>query len=256
MNLPSRNSRSHKGENGKVAVIAGSRDYTGAPALASKAALRTGSDLVKTLTSKDIQDTVASYSPNFIVRSYPGCYLSPNGVKPALELVRWADVTLIGPGLSKPDTEALKQIFQNAQTKWVIDADGIMPAIEVEVSNAIFTPHSGEVNYITDAYGSIESFVEQTGNVVVEKGSTDKIYSKNGVKENNTGTSAMTVGGTGDVLAGIITSLISQGMELQNAAYTGAVINGKAGELAAENYGNGMLATDLIENIPGAMKNI
>jgi NAD(P)H-hydrate repair Nnr-like enzyme with NAD(P)H-hydrate dehydratase domain len=96
----------------------------------------------------------------------------------------------------------------------------------------------------------VESFVEETGNVVLVKGATDKIYSESGVGEVHGGHPGMTVGGTGDVLTGIMASLISQGLEPEEAAVKAAEINGKAGEAAAEEYGNGLVATDLLEEIP------
>lgn len=256
MNLPEREESSHKGENGEIAVIAGSRDYTGAPTLASKAALRAGGDLVRTLTSETVRDIVASHSPNLIVRSYPGGYLGLSGVEIALDLIEESDVALVGPGMSQPDTEALKEIFERREMRWVVDADAIKPALEAEVENSVFTPHRAEIKHIEEKYGSAQNFVEDTGNIVVQKSKTDKIYSGSGLNENKTGTSAMTVGGTGDVLAGVIASLIAQGLEPEKAAFTGALVNGKAGELATERFGNGMLATDLLERIPDAFENL
>lgn len=94
---------------------------------------------------------------------------------------------------------------------------------------------------------------EVKGAVVVVKGATDRIYTSNEVYENETGHPTMTVGGTGDVLTGVIASLISRGLNLEDSAKLGTWINGKAGERAAEKYGNGALATDMVEKIPEVM---
>lgn len=250
---PTRADSSHKGENGKVAVIAGSKDYSGAPALSAKAALRTGADLTKIYTSEKVSSTVASYSENFIVGSYSSDYFDDAAVEGAAELVKWSDATVLGPGMSKPHTEAIQKLVENADKSLIIDAEAIKPALKTDVSKAVFTPHKEELKHIEERYGSAASFAEETGNIVVVKSKTDKIYAGSDVVENSTGTSAMTVGGTGDVLTGIIASLISQGLSRKNAAVSGAYLNGKAGELAAGDLGNGMLATDMIEKIPDAL---
>ncbi|MFB6204144.1 MAG: NAD(P)H-hydrate dehydratase [Candidatus Nanohaloarchaea archaeon] len=248
-----RGENSHKGENGKVAVIGGSVDFTGAPALAAEAALRTGSDLTRVLTSEKVRDVIAGYSENLIVGSYTGDYFGHGAVKAAVELSEWSDTTVVGPGLSEPDTEALKQFFSRRDSSLVVDADAIEPAVEAGVSDAVLTPHQGEAEIIEERRGSVEEFVEETGSVVVVKGSTDRIYTSERVYENGTGCAGMTVGGTGDVLAGIIASLVSRGMGLEDAARAGAWVNGKAGERACEKYGNGMVATDLLGEVAGTV---
>ena len=241
---------SHKGENGRVGVIAGSRDYTGAPALSAKAALRSGCDLVKILTSDSVREVVAGYSENFIVDSYPGDYFDESGLEKARELEEWSDALVIGPGLGEADPDAVKSFVSKTEKPVVIDADAIEPALEAEVSKAVFTPHTQEAGLIEEKFGSIKEFVERTGAVVVVKGSTDRIYTSEGVFENQTGHPAMTVGGTGDVLTGLIASLISQGLSLEEATRLGTWINGKAGEEAAEEYGNGALAADIMVHVP------
>lgn len=247
----SREKDSHKGENGKVAVIGGSRDYTGAPALSAQAALRTGSDLVKIVTSETISDVVASFSENLIVSEYPSGCLGLSGVEEVMEGARWSDVMVIGPGLGEADGEAVEEILERTEKPKVIDADAIGPALETDISNAIFTPHSGEADLIGEKFGTIEEFVEEKEDVVVlEKGPTDKIYSENEVEEVSAGHPGMTVGGTGDVLTGIVAGLMSQGLEKKEAAVKAAEINGRSGEKAAGKYGDGMVATDLLEEIP------
>lgn len=248
-----RNSESHKGENGRVGIIAGSKDYTGAPALSAKAALRMGCDLTKILTSSSVSDVVASYSENFVVDSYSSNYFDSSALEKARELERQNDVIVIGPGLGEADSEAIRDFISSTESPLVVDADAIEPALEAEISDAVFTPHEGEVELIKEKFGSIEEFVEQEDALVVVKGSVDRVYSSSEVFENDTGDPAMTVGGTGDVLTGIISSLISQGLERNEAAHLGIWLNGKAGEMAAEDYGGGALATDITEHIPYVM---
>lgn len=245
---------SHKAENGCVGIIGGSVDYTGAPALAGKAALRTGCDLVEVLTSSEVSDTVASYSENLIVGSYESKYFNEGAVEAALEVSGWADAVVIGPGLGDPEASAIRSFVSETDTPLVVDADAIQPALETEITEAVFTPHQREAEDIEESYGSVQDFVSETGSIVVLKGNVDQVFVRGGKFRNTSGTPAMTVGGTGDTMTGIIASLISQGLELDEAARLGTWINGKAGGLATEEYGNGMLATDLIEKIPEAVR--
>jgi len=241
-----RPSDSHKGENGKVLVIGGSSKYTGAPALAARAALRSGSDLVKILTSEEAKPVVQGFSENFIVQSY-GEVFDKNSVDKALELEKWADCTVIGPGLSEFEQKAIKD-FQKKSGDLVIDAEAI-EALETSSGN-IFTPHYGEARVLRENYGSVEAFVSQTENAVLLKGEIDRIYFKEKVFENKSGCAGMTVGGTGDVLSGILASFKARGLSNIEASRLAAHVNGKAGEKAFDEYGNGLLATDVVEKIP------
>lgn len=246
-----RGQETHKGQNGRVGVIAGSRDYTGAPALAAKAALRTGCDLVKILTSESVSDTVASYSENFIVEDYSGDYFDMAALNQALELAEWADAVVIGPGVGEPRAKAVREFLQEADSTLVVDADALEHVFRSSFEGAVLTPHGGEF----DEY--VEEILDELlrdGKVVLEKGATDTVYLEDEERKVEAGDPAMTVGGTGDVLTGVIASLISQGLNRDDAAGFGAWINGKAGEKAASEYGNGMLATDVIEKIPEVLK--
>ncbi len=240
-----RNENSHKGENGKVLVIGGSSKYTGAPALAAEAALRTGADLVKILTSEEAKPVVQGFSENLIAESY-GQRFDDKSLEKARELEEWADVTVIGPGLSDFDVEALQEFAENSG-KLVVDAEAIEPLLDT--SDNIFTPHSGEAEVMGERSGSIKMYSFETGNTVLMKGRTDRVFSGKEITENETGCPGMTVGGTGDVLTGILAALKSQGLEDDGAALLSAYVNGKAGENAYEKYGNGLTATDVIEQI-------
>lgn len=237
---------SHKGENGRVGVIAGSKDYRGAPALSAKAALRTGCDLTTILTSESVSSTVAGYSENFIVRDYSSDYLDMEALERAFELDEEVDVMIIGPGLGNPEPKAVCEFIHECESPIVVDADAIEHVGQKTVDNGVLTPHKSEFKQLSD---NLDLILEK-GNVIVKKGENDVVYSGTGQYELNVGHPTMTVGGTGDVLSGIIASLISQGLKLEDAARLGAWLNGKAGKKAAEEYGNGALATDLIEEIP------
>lgn len=244
-----------KGDRGRVGVLGGSVDKSGSPALVGEAALRTGSDLVKVLTSERVADVVDGYSENVDVSHYSGDHLSADSVSKATELGAWGDVLVVGPGLSEPDRDAVRRVVAGVTVPLVVDADAIEPTLAdpSSLSEAVVTPDGVEVGMIEDAHGSLEAFAEEAGAVVVSTGATDVIYAGDERLTNETGTPSMTVGGTGDVLAGAVASMVGQGLDRRDAARLGAWTVGRAGERAAEAYGIGMTATDVVERIPAAM---
>ena len=243
-----------KGGRGRVGVVGGCVGQAGPPALAARAALRTGSDLAKIVTSEAVLTAVAGFSENLIVERYIGDHLTEGSVSEVQELESWGDVVLVGPGLSEPNPAAVQRIVEEATVPLVVDADAILPVLEGgPFPGAIFTPDSKEVDQITDVYDSLEAFSRETGAVVVSTGSSDEIYAGDRSWTNETGTPSMTVGGTGDTLAGIVASLVGQGLDRFDAARLGTWLIGTAGERATAEYGIGMLATDLIEYIPEVM---
>lgn len=246
-----RESRTHKGENGRVAVLGGSKDFSGAPALAAEAALRSGADLSRVLTSEKVSSTVASFSENLIVDSYAGSYFTQENLEKALEVSEWSDAMLVGPGLSSPEKEALREFFRESSSSLVIDAEGISAAARERIG-AVYTPHQGEKAALSQEYGSVERFADETDSTVVVTGPNDSVLGTENFRCER-GTSAMTVGGTGDVLSGLIASLLAQGLGEFEAAKLGSWLNGRAGELATEEKGRGMVATDVIEKIPDSM---
>lgn len=241
----SRKEDSHKGQNGKVLVIGGSRKYTGAPALSAQAALRAGADLVKVFTSEDVRPVVQGFSENLIVESY-GKKFDEASIEDAQRLEEWADVTVIGPGLTGFNEESLKE-FADGCGKLVVDAEAIGSLLDI--SDNIFTPHAGEAEVIEEKYGSSESFSQETDNTVLLKGKIDRVLSANQEFENDAGCAGMTAGGTGDVLAGVVASFSAQGLDDYKAARLGAYVNGCAGEKACKEFGNGLVATDLLDKV-------
>ncbi|MFX0135888.1 MAG: NAD(P)H-hydrate dehydratase [Candidatus Hodarchaeota archaeon] len=270
----SRDPHGHKGDFGKILVIGGGQYYTGAPALVGLAAYRTGADLVIVATPEKVALNLRSYSPNLIVRDLPGDVLSEKAL-PALEkLLPWATSVAIGPGLGTENTtlKTVLEIVQKVQKNripLVIDADALKAiALDLKVlsnSNVVLTPHEGEFKKLTgidlkDLALSIkiQKVIESArgmGVTILLKGHEDIISNGKKFKINLTGCPAMTVGGTGDVLTGIVSCLIGQQFNIFESAVSAAFINGKAGELASKKYfGNHIMATDLLELIPEAMK--
>lgn len=245
-----------KGDTGYVGVIGGDVTYTGQPALAAMAALRTGTDVSRALVPEAIHPIVAGYSANVLASPYPGERFTTAAVEDALALADWADALVVGPGLVDPEPAAVRQTVSRAGVPVVVDASAVGPAVggDADLSAAVFTPDSAEEERITDAHGSLEAFSEETGAVVALTGDVDVIVADGERRENDTGTTAMTVAGTGDTMTGIVASLLGQGMDRVDAAELGAWIVGKAGELASTEYGTGIVATDVIDRIPDTIR--
>lgn len=237
-----------------MGVIGGSVRFPGQPTITSLAALRTGSDDAEALVSEEIHAAVASHSPNLLVDRFDGERFDESAVDRALELGEWADALVVGPGLVDADPSAIRETITGTDVPVVVDAVAIEPGIEAELSNTVFTPASEEEEWITDEYGSIETLSTETDAVVALTGDVDTIVADGERTTNETGTSALTVAGTGDTMAGIIASLMGQGMDRAEAAELGAWILGKAGELATAEHGNGVVATDVIERIPNTIR--
>ena len=258
--LAPREAKSHKGDNGRILVIGGGV-YSGAPALAALAALRTGADIVTVATPFSVADIIASFSPNLIVSPLTSDVLVPDDVPIITELILKHDVVVIGMGLGKSELtdRAIRAIIPLCK-KIVIDADALS-SLEFPLEGGIITPHTGEFKLL---YGKeapkgwkkranlVKKFAEENNVVVLLKGKTDIISDGVSIKMNRTGNAGMAVGGTGDVLAGIVGAIYAKNNALE-ATVAGAFINGRAGDLAFEKYGFGLLATDVIDNVPKAM---
>ncbi len=272
---------SHKGNNGVVLIVGGG-PFTGAPVLAASAALRTGSDLVILAVPSRIYPIIASMSKDIIVFPLPSDdHLTPRDVPVLLSYAFRANVVLIGPGLGKhPETvDALQQLVKELKKPLVVDADAIYALKDIKFgNNVIFTPHGGEFTLALEdsklaqkgpGSGAVNShryssftgderdrahqaltFARTHGVTVVQKAHHDLISDGYTSKFNKTGNPGMTVGGTGDVLAGTIASLYARGLEPINAACLGAFITGMAGDLAFERSWYSLTATDVVEEIP------
>lgn len=263
--------QSHKGENGSVLIIGGG-PYTGAPALSGLAALRTGADLVFIATPKRCWQAIASFSPNLIVKDLNSDILTSEDVPTIREILNKCDSVVIGPGLgvSKETEESILKIVElviNKDKSLVIDADAIKPignkTALLKRSKTVVTPHVGEFKKLTgvdlskDVESRIETvrmWAERLDIAIFLKAPIDILSNGNDTKLNKIHNEAMTVGGTGDVLAGIIGSLLSKGVEPFNAIRIAAFLNGEAGNKAFAKKSYGLLATDIIEEIPAVLK--
>jgi ADP-dependent NAD(P)H-hydrate dehydratase / NAD(P)H-hydrate epimerase len=255
-----RTPESHKGDSGRILVIGGG-PYTGAPALTAMAALRAGADIVTVATPKSASATVAGFSPNLIVRELSQDHLCPKDLELLKDQIPRHDVVVMGMGLGRdPETiEALARIIPLCK-KTVIDADALQPDLPLK---GIVTPHAGEFQRISGVHLSdtgyrervepLKAYSRQQGLVVLLKGKVDLISDGEAVRANTTGNPGMTVGGTGDVLAGVTAALYARTSAMR-AATAAAFVNGKAGDLVYLEKDFGMVATDVIEKIPEAMR--
>ncbi len=247
----------HKGENGKLLIVGGSRDYVGCLALAGLAALRTGIDLVYIAAPEKVAWSLNSYSPDLITIKLPGDRLAGLHFNEINAILNRADAVLLGTGSgTSPSTKALFDELVKIKKPKIIDADALKLIDPLALKNAILTPHKKEFEIAFGEKPSRETLLKfaRPDRVILLKGEVDLISDGRNVYENKTGNSGMTVGGTGDTLAGIVAGLVCQGLDLIEAAKLGVRINGLAGDLAFNKFGYGLLASDLLDQIPEVMK--
>ncbi|WP_436932323.1 NAD(P)H-hydrate dehydratase [Halosimplex halobium] len=262
MRLDDRDPSSHKGQNGEVLVVGGG-PYAGAPALSAKAALRAGADLVRVACPMVVGRELQGFGEDLIVRPYQGKQLEPKQVGFLLQMARHHDTVVIGPGLGDEEEtlEAVEGILSGYSGTAVVDADALSRVPEVDTeADLICTPHQGEFaemgGRVTDDWEErtdyVEHFAADLGQTVLVKGKYDVISDGETTRVNRTGNAGMTVGGTGDVLAGI-TGALAATQEPVHAAAMAAYANGKAGDRAFERNNNGLTATDLHDEIPAVL---
>ncbi|NJD78117.1 MAG: NAD(P)H-hydrate dehydratase [Candidatus Methanoperedens sp.] len=253
---------SHKGDAGRVLVIGGGA-YSGAPALCAFAALRAGADIVTVAAPESVSDIIASFSPDIIVRPLSGDRLTEDDVPLLSGLIEKHDVVVMGMGLGTSDETlaTVKKIVPLCR-KAVIDADALQPfLLPLFHKNIILTPHAGEMKRISgsdvpegeEKVDFTRNFADEHDVTVLLKGAVDIISDGMEVRANRTGNAGMTVGGTGDVLAGLTGALFAKHNAFE-AAGAAAFINGAAGDMAFLESGYGLLATDVINHIPQVMK--
>lgn len=264
LRLKKRSKTSHKGQNGIVAVVGGSEDYVGAPALVGMSALavlRTGADLVHVISPEKTAWAINCIAPDLITHKLPGKHFSLSHVKKTLDWVNKADVVVIGNGitLTLGERAFIKEIIKRANKPLVIDAAALRVIRLQDVKHAVLLPHAGELETLLSnsklTPGKLKDHLKD--NILVKKGHPlTEIVSKNKKATNTTGHPGMTHGGTGDVLAGIVAGLIAQGNNPFTSAQIAAYANGKAAEILAKEFGVGYLASDLILVLPKILKNL
>jgi len=253
---------SHKGENGEILVIGGG-PYVGAPALAAQAALRAGADLVRVTCPTSVSHEIQGYREDLIVRPMEGRKFEPGHVGPVLEFASQHDVVVIGPGLGDDEEtlEATRAILEGYGGRAVVDADAlsVVPDLATEAT-LVCTPHQGELIDMggqtaedwTERRDLVADFAADLGHTLLVKGRYDVVTDGDRTRVNRTGNAGMTVGGTGDVLAGVTGALLAL-QEPVHAAAMGSYINGRAGDLVYEDRGDGLMASDMLDAIPDAM---
>jgi ADP-dependent NAD(P)H-hydrate dehydratase len=267
--LKTRYENSKKGDNGIVLVIGGSSLYHGAPLLASLSALRAGADLVYTAVPKVIINAIRSYSPNIIALPMTDNSLTIGSANRLTKnLPKIPNVATIGMGMTVSKAEALNSLVKNLKengTRLVLDASALIPKVITEIteSDTIITPHAGEFKRIFneevgisegDIILSVTRMASRHKITIILKGWLNVIADPSGkVATIRRSTPAMTVGGTGDVLAGLVAALYSKINSAFDASALGIYFNGLAARLAFERVGLHMVATDLIENLPKVM---
>ncbi len=272
--IPTRKVDTHKGTFGKALIIAGCKNYCGAPFLSASSALRSGAGLVYLCVPESLHSILAQKINECIF--YP-CPQDPNGMlslKASEDIFNYMigkDAVLIGPGLglTKETIELVKQVIKQATSPLIIDADGLtalssdLTVLDDNDKQIILTPHLGEMSRLSQtpiqnvSFQTAHDFAVRHKVYVLLKGYITSIHAPDGRSAvGQFGNPGMATGGSGDVLSGIIVSLLGQGLSPFNAMCAGAYIHGKAGNFAANEYGEySMLPTDCIQMISKVLKN-
>ncbi|MBE6915112.1 MAG: NAD(P)H-hydrate dehydratase [Ruminococcaceae bacterium] len=270
-NIPRRVADSHKGDYGRVLIVSGSRNYVGAPFFAASAAVNTGSGLVYLMTPDVIYPIVAHKLNEPIFLPVPS---DENGkiTEAALPTIlkQKKDVCLFGPGLgqSRAVSDLARECVRSLDCPVVLDADGLnaiakTPEVLKEAKAPIvLTPHVGEFSRLFPAFSErrrVEdalSFAKEYQVIVVLKGHRTITALPDGrLFENTTGNPGMAKGGSGDVLSGMIASLIGQGISPEIAAYTAVWLHGRAGDVCKKLIGEyGMTPTDMLSAIKTVLR--
>jgi len=264
----------HKGDFGKVCIIAGSTGMSGAAALAGRAALRAGAGLVRVAIPKSILPIVASIEPSFttipLAEDNAG-RISARAINAILDAVTENDVLAFGPGVgvSSALQSVLQTLLEQQQLRLVVDADGLNNLSKIKNWTAklkaklILTPHPGEMNRLwkglfreplpTSRRNQAGQLAKLSKTTVALKGAATVVADGQKTYVNKTGNAGMATAGSGDVLTGIITALIGQKLSDFDATTLGVYIHGLAGDIAAKKTGQvGLITTDIIESLPEA----
>jgi len=259
--LKPRHKFSHKGTYGHALLIAGSSSKMGAAVMASKAAMRTGLGLLTTHIPKSAVDILQISSPETMLSIDKNAYYFSG-----IDLLSNYNAIGVGPGLglNKESYRALKILIQNANTPMVFDADALNILSENKTwlsflkAGSILTPHPKEFERLTGKSNNSEERIELQKQfsikhkvIIVLKGANTSITTPDGKHfYNSTGNPGMATAGSGDVLTGIILSLLAQSYDPQTAAILGVYIHGLAGDISAiENGFESLIASDIIDNI-------
>ncbi len=271
--LKKRGTNIHKGQFGKVLIVGGSKEYSGAPVYSTLACNHFGVDLVKTYVPEVIGNVIKSYSPSIIARTSPGDYFTIKALEEGLRLAGWADAILIGPGMGveKGTQDFLIEFLKNLEKTdkpIVFDADALKLLKKdlglIKNKKIILTPHVGELKALTGmelpSYDAIEdrctkvmSIAKEVGVTLLVKGPFDYVSNGSTIKINRTGCPEMSMGGTGDVLAGLCAALCSTKNDTFSSACSAAFLNGYIGEFCKKTIGPRFTTSDMISCINNAI---
>lgn len=268
--LPDRAIDAHKGDFGKLLLLCGSKGYTGAAYLAAMGALRCGAGLVFLGAAESIYEIEAVKLNEAVVFPLPDKdgKLCMSAIPEIIERIPKMDAVLIGPGLGQSEDTftVVKAVLECAACPVVLDADGInliaahKDIVRGRTAPTILTPHAGEFSRLggstrEDRVSEAEKMAKEMDCIMVLKGHNTVITDGTSTYINSTGNPGMAVGGSGDVLAGIITALVGQGLTPLQAAACGAWLHGAAGDLCADEIGlYGLLPTDMVAVLPRLLK--
>lgn len=261
----------HKGAYGNVMIVGGSKLYTGAATLAGVAALRAGADMVTVCAPERAANVAASETPALMTYPLHGDFFTGRHVATVLDNahLRKVNCFVIGCGLGRnvATVGAIHNLIQKITVPMVLDADALRAiSVRPEIvfgKHVVLTPHTGELaillgqskiseNFDTRIVAAKQAALKYRA-VVVVKGYVDIITDGKSLITNNTGTPLMTKGGFGDTLAGICGALLARGTGMWEAGHAAAYINGRAGEMAGEHKGEGLIASDIFDFIPHAI---
>ncbi len=264
----------HKGDYGKVCIVAGSIGMSGAAALAGRAALRAGAGLVRVATPKSVLPIVAAIEPSFTTIALPedgAGRISAKAIHAVLETAGQNDAVAFGPGIgiSGALRSILETLLDQQNLRLVIDADGLNNLAGIKNwpvrlrAKLVLTPHPGEMKRLWSGLLREEmpaekpeqalQFARRTNTVVGLKGAGTIVTDGEKVYINKTGNPGMATAGSGDVLTGVITALLGQGLDDFDAAVLGVYIHGLAGDIAAEKTGQvSLIATDIAQALGDA----
>jgi len=262
----------HKGDFGRLLVVGGSEVFSGAPTLVALAAMRTGVDIAYLAAPAKTAQTISSISPDLITVKLEGKHLNLANVAALKAYVDGADAVVLGPGLGLhyETTDFVRkfiELVEIAGKPLLLDADGLKAFAQFKRPlkvPVVLTPHAGEYAILTgkklpesteDRIVAVGKTADALDAVVLLKGQTDIVSDGKRFKLNFTGNPGMTVGGTGDLLSGIVGALLAQKIDPFEAAVAGAFVNGAAGDFIAEKIGYHMVATDFLEWIPRVLDN-
>ena len=268
--LPDRDPLAHKGDFGKILLLCGSRGYTGAAYLAAMGALRSGAGLVFLGVPESIYAIEAVKLAEPVVFPLPDRdgMLASEAMAEVLKRLDKMDAVLIGPGLGQSEgtMDVLWCVLESFQGPVVLDADGINLAakhkdiVRERTGITILTPHEGEFRRLGGDLSLGRScaamqMAKELGTVVLLKGHETLITDGDVCYRNRTGNPGMAVGGSGDVLAGMVVSLLGQGLPALEAASCGAWLHGAAGDICEKEIGQyGMLPSDMLRVLPRLLK--